>query len=128
MAALFDYRWDRAQPRDIARARTLADVWKDRNPAGLSASKWIHYEVETRYRIDTGAVGADAAYLESGIETVSAGQARRDAVAEHRKDMTFIAAAQVGEFRTQIHALAPEIARHEVPVEYRNNPPMVQTL
>ena len=38
--------------------------------------------------------GADAAHLEPGIETISAEQARRAAVSEHRKGMALIAAAQ----------------------------------
>jgi hypothetical protein len=123
-----DKWWDQTQPKDIARAHTLAEAWKDHDPAALAASERIHTEVNNRYRINTHDVGADTAYLESGIETISANQARRVALAEHRKGMALIAAAQAEELRTKAEKLAPEIARHDVPLEYLTNPAMVQAL
>jgi hypothetical protein len=123
-----DQWWDKAQPNDIATAHAVATSWKDHDPAALAASEKIRQEVLARYGIDTHDVGADAAYLESGIETISAEQARRAAAAEHRKGMALIAAAQVEELRMKAEKLAPEIARHDVPFEYLSNPVMVQTL
>jgi hypothetical protein len=123
-----DTWWDQAKPEDIARSHTLAGAWKDHDPAALAASERIHTEVNNRYRINTHDVGADAAYLESGIETISAEQARRAALAEHRKGMALIAAARAEELQTKAEKLAPEIARHDVPAGYLNNPAMVQTL
>jgi hypothetical protein len=123
-----DKWWDQAQPQDIARAHALAEAWKDHDPAALAAAERIHTEVSNRYGINTRDVGADAAYLESGIGTIRAEQARREAIAEHRKGMALIAAAQAEELRAKTRALAPEIARHQVPVEYLTNPAMVQTL
>ncbi|MDR7084912.1 hypothetical protein J2X01_004231 [Arthrobacter ginsengisoli] len=82
-----DQWWDHAQPNDIAQVHTLAVGWKDHDPAALAASERVQSEVQNRYGIDTRDVGTDAAYLESGIETISAEQARREAVAEHRKGM-----------------------------------------
>ena len=94
-----DQWWDKAQPRDIATAHAVAEGWKDHDPAALVASEKIRQEVLTRFGIDTRDVGTDAAYLASGIETISAEQDRRAAVAEHRKGMALIAAAQAEELR-----------------------------
>jgi hypothetical protein len=66
-----DQWWDKAQPADIATAHAVAESWKDHDPRALAASERIRQEVLTRYGIDTHDVGADAAYLESGIRTIS---------------------------------------------------------
>lgn len=123
-----DKWWEQAKPQNIARAHALAEAWKDHDPAALAASERIHTEVKNRYRISTHDVGADAAYLESGIETISAEKARQDAIAEHQKGMALIAAAQVEELRAKAQTLAPEIEKHQVRVEYLNNPAMVEAL
>ncbi|PVZ52348.1 hypothetical protein [Arthrobacter sp. H-02-3] len=123
-----DQWWDKAQPRDIATAHAMAEGWKDNDPAALVASERIRTEVQRRYGIDTRDVGTDAAYLESGIETVSAEQTRRAAVAEHRKRMELIAAAQAEELRAKARTLAPEMERHQVPVEYLNSPALAEAL
>ncbi|MDQ6753691.1 MAG: hypothetical protein M3017_09825 [Actinomycetota bacterium] len=123
-----DQWWDHAQPGDIAQAYALAEGWKDHNPAALAASERIRTEVRQRYGIDARDVGTDAAYLESGIETVSAEQARRTAVAEHRKGMALIIAAQAEELRAKAQKLAPEMARHQAPVEYLSNTGLAQAL
>jgi hypothetical protein len=125
---LKDQWWDQAQPNDIARAHTLAEAWKDHDPAAIAASERIQAEVQRRYGIDTRDVGTDAAYLESGIETISAEQARRAAVAGHQKGMALIAAAQAEELRTKASTLAPEMERHQVPVEYLSNPVLAEAL
>lgn len=88
----------------------------------------VRLEVHTRSGIDTRDVGTDAAYLESGIETISAEQARRAAVAEHRKGMALIAAAQAEELHAKAQRLAPEKERHQVPLEYLNNPALSAAL
>lgn len=123
-----DQWWDKARPGDIATAHAVAEGWKDTDPAALAASERIRTEVQRRYGIDTRDVGTGAAYLESGIETISAEQARRAAVAEHRKGMALIAAAQAEELRAKARTLAPEMERHQVPLEYLNNPALSAAL
>lgn len=123
-----DQWWDHAQPHDIAQVHALAEGWKDHDPAALAASTRIQTEVQHRYGIDTRDVGTDAAYLESGIATINAEQARREAIAEHHKGMALIAAAQAEVRRTKARTLAPEMERHQVPVEYLNNPALVAAL
>ncbi|SDP80183.1 hypothetical protein SAMN04487914_14217 [Arthrobacter sp. ok909] len=123
-----DQWWDNARPHDIATAHAVAEGWKDHDPAALTASEKIRQEVLTRYGIDTRDVGTDAAYLASGIETIAAEQARRAAVAEHRKAMALIAAAQAEELRTKARTLASEMERHQVPVEYLSNPALSAAL
>jgi hypothetical protein len=134
-----DEWWDKAQPADIATAHGVAEGWKDHDPTALEASAKIREEVLARYGIDTHDVGTDTAYLESGIATISTEKARLDelassqeearkAAAEHEKAMQLIAAAQVEERRAQATKLAPEMERHQVPVEYLANPELAQAL
>jgi hypothetical protein len=134
-----DQWWDKAQHSDIATAHAVAEGWKDHDPTALAASEKIRRQVLTRYRIDTHDVGADAAYLESGIETIAAEKARLDALArsqeearkaaaEHEKAMQLLAAARAEELRAQAEKLAPEMERHQVPVEYLANPELTQAL
>lgn len=134
-----DQWWDKAHPNDIATAHAVAEGWKDHDPAALAASKKIRAEVLARYGVDTHDVGSDAAYLESGIETIATERARLDAVArsqevqrkaaaEHEKAMQLLAAARAEELRAQAEKLAPEMERHEVPVEYLANPELAQAL
>lgn len=132
--------WDAAQPADIATAHAVAESWKDHDPAVLEASTRIREEVLARYGVDTDDVGTDTAYLESGIAaTIGTEKARLDelarsqeetrkAVAEHEKAMQLIAAAQAEELRAQATKLAPEMERHQIPVEYLANPELVQAL
>lgn len=200
--------WDKAQPHDIATAHAVAESWKGHDPAALAASEKIRTEVLARYGIDTHDVGADAAYLESEIQTITTEKARqtgkgtdssqsanagglpaqsqdehqsqltrasewaaehdpkflaswkqrhdsadtveseraderalirhwetatgvtaqRTAAAEHEKAMQLIAAARAEELRTQAAQLAPEMERHQVPVEYLANPELAQAL
>jgi hypothetical protein len=131
--------WDKAQPADIATAHAVAEGWKDHDPAALAAAEKIRQEVFTRYGIDTHDVGADAAYLESGIQTAATEKARQDelergqeatreAAAEHEKAMHLLAAARAEELRAQATTLAPEMERHQVPVEYLANPELAQAL
>lgn len=123
-----DQWWDHAQPHDVAQVHALAEGWKDHDPAALTASTRIRTEVLRRFGIDTRDVGMDAAYLESGIATISAEQARREGIAEHQKGMALIAAAQAEELRTKARTLAPEMGRHQVPVDYLNNAALVAAL
>ena len=134
-----DQWWDKAQPADIATAHAVAEGCKDHDPAALEASAKIREEVLARYGIDTHDVGTDTAYLESGIATIATGKARLDelarsqeearkAAAEHEKAMQLIAAAQAEELRAQATKLAPEMERHQVPVEYLANPELAQAL
>ncbi|MCU1518835.1 MAG: hypothetical protein JWQ75_3556 [Pseudarthrobacter sp.] len=134
-----DQWWDKAQPSDIATAHAVAEGWKDHDPAALAASEKIRQEVLTRYGIDTKDVGADAAYLESGIQTITTEKARQDeltrsreatrkAAAEHEKAMQLLAAARAEELHAQAAALAPEMERHQVPAEYLANPELTQAL
>lgn len=130
-----DEWWDKAQPVNIAAAHAAAEGWKDHDPTALEASAKIREEVLTRYGIDTHDVGSDAAYLESGIETITAENARLDALeerrkaaAEHEKAMQLLAAARAEELRAQATKLAPEMERHQVPVEYLANPELTQAL
>lgn len=131
--------WEKAQPSDIATAYTVAESWKGQDPTALAASEKIRQEVLTRYGIDTRDVGADAAYLESGIHTIATEKARQEALdrsqaqarkaaAEHEKAMQLLAAAQAEELRAQAAKLAPEMERHQVPVEYLANPELAQAL
>jgi hypothetical protein len=134
-----DQWWDKAQPHDIATAHAVAEGWKDHDPTALAASEKIRQEVLTRYGIDTHDVGADAAYLESGIQTITTEKARQDeltrsreetrkAAAEHEKAMQLLAAARAEELRAQAAKLAPEMERHLVPAEYLANPELAQAL
>jgi hypothetical protein len=134
-----DQWWDKAQPNDIATAHALAEGWKGHDPAALAASEKIRQEVLTRYGIDTHDVGADAAYLESGIQAVATEKTRQDelarsqeetrkAAAEHEKAMQLLAAARAEELRAQAATLAPEMERHQVPLEYLANPELAQAL
>jgi hypothetical protein len=123
-----DQWWEQAKPTDITDAYVLAEVWKDHAPAALDASERIRYEVYRRYGIDTREVGADSAHLASGVETVSAEQARLAAVREHQKAMALVAATQAEELRAKAEKFAPEIERHQVPVEYLKNEAMVEAL
>lgn len=131
--------WDKAQPNDIAMVHAVAEGWKDHDPAALAAAERIRQEVLTRYGIDTHDVGSDAAYLESGIQTITAERARlealalsqeetRKAAAEHEQAMQLLAAARAEELRAQAEKLAPEMERHQVPVEYLANPELAQAL
>jgi hypothetical protein len=134
-----DQWWDKAQPHDIATAHAVAEGWKDHDPTALAASEKIRQEVFTRYGIDTHDVGTDAAYLESGIQTITTEKARQDALdrsqeetrkaaAEHEKAMGLLAAARSEELRARAATLAPEMERHEVPVEYLANPELARAL
>ncbi len=123
-----DKWWQQAQPADITNAYILTEAWKDHDPAALTAADRIRNEVYTRYGIDTHDVGADAAYLQSGIETVAAEQARLNAAREHDKAMALIAAAQAEELRGRAQRLAPVMEKHQVPVEYLNNEALAAAL
>jgi hypothetical protein len=134
-----DQWWDKAQPADIATAHAVAEGWKDHDPTALEAARRIRREVLARYGIDTHDVGADAAYLESGIETIATEKARLDAIArsqeearkaaaDHEKAMQLLAAARAEELRAQAEKLAPEMGRHQIPVEYLANPELAQAL
>jgi hypothetical protein len=90
-----DQWWDKAQPHDIATAHAVAEGWKDHDPAALAASEKIRQEVLTRYGIDTHDVGTDAAYLESGIQTITTEKARQAAIG------TAIQSANAGELSAQ---------------------------
>jgi hypothetical protein len=59
--------------------------------------------------------------------TGSQGETRK-AAAEHEKAMQLLAAARAEELRAQAALLAPEMERHQVPVEYLANPELVQAL
>lgn len=134
-----DEWWHKAQPADIATAHAVAESWKDHDPTILEASTKIREEVLVRYGIDTHDVGCDTAYLASGIATIATEKARLDelarsqeqarkAAAEHEMAMQLIAAAQAEELRAQATKLAPEMERHQVPVEYLANPELAQAL
>jgi hypothetical protein len=134
-----DQWWDKAQPSDIATAHAVAEGWKDHDPAALAASEKIRQEVLTRYGIDTHDVGTDAAYLESGIQTITTEKARQDELArsqeeprkaavEHEKAMQLLPAARAEELRAKAEKLAPEMERHQVPAEYLANPELAQAL
>ncbi|MCI0144040.1 hypothetical protein KNN17_20990 [Arthrobacter bambusae] len=131
--------WDKAQPGDIATAHAVAEGWKDHDPTALAASEKIRAEVLARYGIDTNDVGSEAAYLESGIETIATWKARLDAMArsqeaqrkaaaDQEKAMGLLVAARAEELRAQAGKLAPEMERHQVPVEYLANPELAQAL
>lgn len=134
-----DQWWDKAEPSDIATAYAVVEGWKDYDPAALAASERIRQEVLTRYGIDTHDVGADTAYLESGIQIIATEKARqaalaasqeetRKAAAEHEKATQLLAAARAEELRAQAEKLAPEMERHQVSVEYLANPELAQAL
>ncbi|MFF2842511.1 hypothetical protein [Paenarthrobacter sp. NPDC057981] len=134
-----DQWWDKATASDIATAYAVAEAWKDHDPTALAASERIRQEVLTRYGIDTHDFGADAAYLESGIHTIATEHARQEALArsqeesreaavEHEKAMQLLAAARAEELRAQAAKLAPEMERHQVPVEYLANPELTKAL
>jgi hypothetical protein len=134
-----DQWWDKAQPHDIATAHAVAEGWKDYDPTALAASEKIRQEVLNRYGIDTRDAGKDAGYLESGIRNAATDKARQDALersqeetrtaaAEHEKAMGLLAAARAEELRAQAATLAPEMERHQVPVEYLANPELAQAL
>ena len=134
-----DQWWDKAQPSDIATAYAIAEAWKEHDPAALAASGKIRQEVLTRYGVDTHDVGADTAYLKSIVHAMNEGKTQaealaasqeesREAGAEHEKAMQLLAAARAEELRAQAAKLAPEMERHQVPVEYLANPELAQAL
>lgn len=134
-----DQWWDTAQPADIATAHAVAEGWKDHDPTALEAATKIREEVLARYGIDTYDVGTDTAYLVSGIDAIATGKARPDELArsqeearkaavEHEKAIQLIAAAQAQELRAQATKFAPEMERHQVPVEFLANPELAQAL
>jgi len=131
-----DQLWEHARPQDIAQAHALAEGWKDRDPQALTAAERIRSEVYRRYGIDTHDVGADAAYLESGIDTMSdAQEARRAALAEHQKAMELIAAAQTEELQAKAKDHAEELGEHKkhveegvIPVQWLKDPVLVEAL
>jgi uncharacterized protein len=117
----------------------VAESWKDHVPAALAASENIRQEVLARYGIDTHDVGADAAYLESGIQAITTGKARQDelarsqeetgkATAEHEKALQLLAAARAEELRAQAAKLVPEMERCQIPTECLANPELAQAL
>jgi len=131
-----DQWWDNAQPSDIATAHAVAEGWKDYDPTALAASEKIRHEVLNRYSIDTrDVVGSE---LEAGIQTAASESAKveqergqeeeRKADAEHEKATQLIAAARAEDFRAHAAKLAPEMARHQVPVEYLANPELTKAL
>ncbi|MCF3140835.1 hypothetical protein LRQ04_16385 [Paenarthrobacter sp. AR 02] len=131
-----DQWWDNAQPSDIAIAHAVAEGWKDYDPTALSASEKIRQEVLNRYGIDTSEVAG--AELEAGIQTAASEKAQAEqerrqdeehkADAEHEKATQLIAAAHAEELRAQAAKLAPEMERHQVPVEYLANPALTKAL
>lgn len=123
-----DQWWRQAQPTDITSAYVLTEAWKDHDPAALAAADRIRHEVYTRYGIDTHDVGTDAAYLQSGIETVAAEQARLNAAREHEKAMALIADSQAEELRARAQRFATVMEKHQVPVEYLGNEALAATL
>lgn len=123
-----DKWWQQAQPKDITNAYVLAEAWKDHDPVALAAAGRVRYEVYKRYGIDTRDVGADAAYLHSGVETVTAEQARLKAAREHDKAMALIAAAQAEELRNTAEKLAQAVEKHQVPAEYLSNQTLAAVL
>lgn len=134
-----DQWWDKAQPSDIGTAYAVAEGWKGHDPAALAASEKIRQEVLARYGIDTHDVGADTAYLESIVQAMTDGKNQQEALAasqqevqkaaaEHEKAMQLLAAARAEELRAQAAKFAPEVERHQVPVEYLANPAMVEAL
>lgn len=129
LAPIHDEKWwQHAQPADITNAHMLTEAWKDHDPAALSAADRILHEVHTRYGIDTHDVGTDAIYLQSGIETVAAEQARLNAAREHDKAMALIAASQDEELRARAQRFATVMEKHQVPVEYLSNEALAATL
>jgi hypothetical protein len=75
----------------------------------------------------------------ASIETITAEKARlealglsqeetRKAAAEHERAMQLLAAARAEKLRGQAEKLAPEMERHQVPVEYLANPELAQAL
>jgi hypothetical protein len=123
-----DKWWQQGQPTDITTAYVLTEAWKDHDPVALAAADRIRHEVYTRYGIDTRDVGADAAYLQSGLETVAAEQARLKASKEHEKARGLIAAAQAEELRRKAETLAPAMERYQVPIECLNNATLAAVL
>ena len=130
-----DEWWDHARPHDIAQAHSLAEGWKDYDPQALTAAERIRNEVFRRYGIDTHDVGADTAYLESGIETMNAEEASRAAVAEHQKAMVLIAAAQAEQLQDKAKNHAAELGNHQkhveegvIPVQWLKDPVLVEAL
>jgi len=123
-----DTWWQQAQATDITNAHMLTEAWKYHDPAALAAADRIRQEVKTRYGIDTHDVGADADYLHSGVETVTAEQARLTAAREHDKAMALIAAAQAEELRNTAEKLAQAVEKHNVPAEYLRNQTLAAAL
>ncbi|MEV8042121.1 hypothetical protein [Arthrobacter sp. NPDC080082] len=134
-----DQWWDKAQPRDIATAYTTAEAWKNHDPAALAAAEKIREEVLNRYGIDTSDVAMNAASLEVGLQSAATDSTRQDALArsqeearaaaaEHEKAMSLLAAASIEDLRAQAAVLAPEMERHQVPVEYLATPELSAAL
>lgn len=123
-----DRWWEQAAPDQIARAYTLAEGWKDYDPAALAAAEKIHEETARRYGINTHDLDGDAAYLQSGVEVIQAERAPQEAMREHQKGMSLIAAAQAEDLRAKASALSGEIERFQVPEDYLHNPELLHAL
>ncbi|MDI2037151.1 hypothetical protein [Paenarthrobacter nitroguajacolicus] len=66
--------------------------------------------------------------IEHWQATTGAQLASQSADVEHEKAMQLLAAARAEELRAQAAKLAPEMERHQVPVEYLANPALAQAL
>ena len=107
-----DQWWDKAQASDIATAYAVAESWKDHDPTALAASEKIRQEVLARYGIDTLDVGTDAAYLESGIQTITTAKAGSQAAQGQDDHQTQLAQASAWAAEHQAESFAKWKQRH----------------
>ena len=83
LAPVMDNRWwDTANGRDIERVHEAATAWKDHDPAARDAAEVIRDQVQRRYGLDLGNIGADEATVAAAL--ANAEQDREHAEHERR--------------------------------------------
>lgn len=120
--------WDTARPEQITQTHTLAEAWKDHDPAALSASSKITHELKNRYGIDTHDLHGDAAFLQDHLTVLAAAEQRMAAAKEHAEAMALVEAAQAEQIKRHAAELKDELDRHQVPPEYLASNEMVAAL
>nr|WP_176705484.1 hypothetical protein [Arthrobacter sp.] len=123
-----DEWWEGAQPEQITRAHTLAEAWKDYDPAAQAASEKIKTEVKNRYGIDTSDLQGDGEYLQDHLVVQQRLEVAAKAAKEHAEAMALVAAAQAEEINRRAVDLHQEMARHQVPQEYLANDDLMRAL
>ncbi|MEV8150525.1 hypothetical protein AB0O52_20575 [Arthrobacter sp. NPDC080073] len=119
--------WDTASGRDVERAHEAATAWKDHDPAALNAAEEIRDQVQRRYGLDLGNLGADdasvaAALTKADRDREQAEQERRAGREENAQAAQLLAEAdredQDREQDVTEENQRPEALREEAGIKY----------